>query len=157
MAVDVQSPDIRQQGEAPAGARLRDERSIGDLIKELRDETTTLMRQEIALAKAETMEKARAATRNGMTAGIGGGIAFAGFLFVLLGASFIITNILVAAGVGPFVSLWLGPLIVGVVVVIVGLILLSKGLNGLSKNSIVPQQTLKTLQEDGQWVRAKLK
>ena len=41
----------------PQSAELRD-RPVGELLKQLANETTTLMRQELELAKAEMREKA---------------------------------------------------------------------------------------------------
>ncbi|HOA75771.1 MAG TPA: phage holin family protein [Phycisphaerae bacterium] len=131
------------------------DRSLGALFKRLRDETATLFRQEMRLAKVETMEKARTYGRNSALLGVGGGLAFAGLLFILLGASHGVTALLLAAGVSPPNALWLGPLIVGVVVAIVGYLVLRKGLNTLKRESIVPEQTLRSLQENQEWVKHK--
>jgi hypothetical protein len=133
-----------------------DEHSIGALFKKLRDETATLFRQEVQLAKVETMEKARTYGRNSALLGVGGGLAFAGLLFILLGASHGVTALLLWAGISPPNALWLGPLIVGVVVALVGYLILRKGLNTLKRESPVPERTLRSLQENQEWVKHKL-
>ena len=59
---------------APENKELRD-RATGDLLKELSDQTTTLVRQEIELAKAEFRQKGRMAGRG---AGLFGGASLFG-------------------------------------------------------------------------------
>ena len=56
------------------------DRSLGDLISEVTTDLSTLMRQELELAKAELQQTA---TRAGKGAGMLGGAAVAGY-FVLL-------------------------------------------------------------------------
>jgi hypothetical protein len=67
-------------------AASRDGRSMVELLKELRDETVTLMRQEVALAKVELSEKAVRYGRNIAYLAIGGLILYAGLLFLLAAA-----------------------------------------------------------------------
>lgn len=59
------------------------DRSLGDLISEITGDLSTLMRQELELAKAELQQSA---SRAGKGAGMLGGAAVAGY-FVLLFAS----------------------------------------------------------------------
>ena len=59
------------------------DRSLGDLISEITEDLSTLVRQELELAKAEL---AQTASRTGKGAGMLGGAAVAGY-FVLLFAS----------------------------------------------------------------------
>ena len=63
----------------PAGQSVGD-RSLGDLISEVTQDLSTLMRQELELAKAELQQSA---SRAGKGAGMLGGAAVAGY-FVLL-------------------------------------------------------------------------
>ena len=60
------------------------EHSLANLIRELRDETMTLMRQEIALAKAELAEKASRMGKKAIFVGVGGALAGAALIFLLL-------------------------------------------------------------------------
>jgi hypothetical protein len=70
--------DLGPPAAGPAG-----DRSLGDLIGEVTEDLSTLMRQELELAKAELQQSA---TRAGKGAGMLGGAAVAGY-FVLLFAS----------------------------------------------------------------------
>ena len=84
------------------------DKSLGDLFSDLTQETSSLLRQEVQLAKAELTHSATEAARGiGMLIG-GGAVAYAGLLFVLLAVVFG----LIKAGLEP----WLAALIVGLVV-----------------------------------------
>jgi hypothetical protein len=67
--------DIGSPAQQPVG-----DRSLGDLISEVTQDLSTLMRQELELAKAELQQSA---SRAGTGAGMLGGAAVAGY-FVLL-------------------------------------------------------------------------
>lgn len=132
-------------GPPPVGPRPGDDRSLGDLFSELTTETTTLVRQEIALAKAEiTADAKKAGTHAG--AAIGGGlVAYAGFLVLLIA---------LGAGLNDlFDSSWLGMLLVGLVAAIAGYLMLQKGLAALKTVNPVPERTLQTLHDDKQWLK----
>jgi hypothetical protein len=137
------------------GHEGHDRRSIGDLLKELRDESIVLMRQEVALAKAEVAEKIQRTMKNTGYIAVGGAVAFAGLFFLLLAASQAIAGILVAAGAADMAP-WLAPLIVGVIVGIAGLLMVMKGKKTLEKESIAPEHTVGTLKDNKQWVKEKL-
>src|SRR5918994_2868299 len=84
---------------------LRD-RPIGDLVKQLSGQTSTLVKQEIDLAKAEMSEKASIA---GKGAGLLGGAAVVGLL-----AAGALTACLILA-LGEVIPDWLAALIVALV------------------------------------------
>jgi hypothetical protein len=67
----------------PPPGQTADDRSLGELISEVTGDLSTLMRQELELAKAELQQSA---SRAGKGAGMLGGAAVAGY-FVLLFAS----------------------------------------------------------------------
>ena len=52
---------------------------------------------------------------------------------------------------------WLAALIIGVGVLALGLILIFIGKRRLSADSLVPQRTLRTLRDDGIWLRERLR
>jgi len=134
-----------------------DPRSINDMIKELRDQTTTLVREEVALAKSEMSEKVSRITRNGGYLIGGAIIAFAGLVVLLLAVSAGLYVGLVAAGVSNAVAGWLAPLIVGIVVVAIGYGMISKAKNTLQNESLVPSRTADSIREDAQWMKGKVK
>jgi xanthine/uracil permease len=122
-----------------------DDRSLGELFAELARETSTLVRQEVELAKTEMTQKAsRVGKSVGMLA-VGGAIAYAGLLAIL--AAIIIG--LAALGV-PW---WLSALLVGLVVAAVGYLLVQKGRDALKQADLAPRQTIETLKEDAAWVK----
>lgn len=150
MATDVQTPTPRSSRPPAEG------RSFGELFGRLRDETTTLFRQEVRLAKAETMEKAEIYGRNGAILGVGGALGFAAALFILASLSIALEPLLVTVGLTPITAEWLSPLIVGVVVAIVAYVLVRKGVAALKSESPVPGQTIDSLQENKEWLKQKL-
>src|SRR5215210_5018186 len=126
-------------------AQDRNERSLGDLFTTLTRETSTLLRQEVQLAKAELTQSAtEAASGIGMLLA-GGAVAYAGLLFVLLAIVFG----LIKAGLEP----WVSALIVGLVVVAIGAILVLRARESLKPANLTPQQTVETLKEDAAWAK----
>ena len=134
---------------------LREERSIGQLLKELRDETTTLLRQEVELAKTEMSEKASRTGKNLGSLAVGGGVAFLGALALLAAVIYGLTSILnqfMSVGV----AIWLAPLIVGLVLAAIGYSMLQKALAALKQESLTPRTTTQTLQENKEWLKARM-
>jgi hypothetical protein len=126
----------------------RDDRSLGELLGDLAQQTATLARQEVELAKTEMTEKASRVGRNLGFLAIGGAVAYAGFLAIL--AALIVA--LAANGV-PW---WLAALLVGVVVAGVGYVLVQKGLAALKREELAPRQTIETLKEDKDWAKEQI-
>ena len=122
----------------------REERSLGDLFSELATETSTLVRQEVALAQVELTQKA---TRVGKNVGflvVGGAVGYAALLAVIAA---------VIIGLANFIPAWAAALIVGVIVGIVAYLLVSSALTALKKTDLTPRETVDTLKEDAQWLK----
>jgi hypothetical protein len=126
----------------------RDDRSLGELLGDLAQQTATLARQEVELAKTEMTQKASRVGRDLGFLAIGGAVAYAGFLAIL--AALIVA--LAANGV-PW---WLAALLVGVVVAGVGYVLVQKGLAALKREDLAPRQTIETLKEDKDWAKEQI-
>jgi len=131
-----------------------DPRSLSDLIKELRDESVALVREEVALAKAEMNEKVSTVGRNSALLIAGGAVAHLGLIFLLLAVSY---GLYVAIGLAglPLHALWIAPLIVGLVIGGIGLTMFFKAKKTLANFSPVPHQTKQSLKEDKQWLQNK--
>ena len=129
-------------------AQLRDERSLGDLFSELSRETTTLVRQEMQLAKAELTQSATEAARGIGMLVAGGAVAYAGLLFVLLAIVFG----LIEAGWDP----WVSALVVGLVVVAIGGVLVLRARESLKPANLAPKKTVETLKEDAEWAKEQI-
>src|SRR5215210_1557301 len=134
---------------------VREERSIGQLLKELRDETTTLLRQEVDLAKTEMSEKASRVGTNLGSLAVGGGVAFLGALALLAAVIYGLTSLLNQfMSVGVAISL--APWIVGLVLAAIGYSLVKKALATLKQESLTPTRTTQTLQENKEWLKARM-
>ena len=121
------------------------ERSIEELFADLTRETSTLLRQEVALAKTEMGEKV---SQLGKYAGLlvaGGLIAYAGLL------ALVATLIFMFAKAG--MAFWGAALLTAVIVLVIGGVLAWAGMNGLKRADLVPRKTLETLKEDKQWAQ----
>ena len=132
----------------PVSAR-EDDQSVGQLLRELSEETSTLVRQEVQLAKAELSEKAKQA---GKGAGLLAGAAVMGV--ALLGAftAFLIAVIALALPV------WLAALVVTIVYAVVVAVLALAGRSALRKATpVTPEQTIDTVKEDVQWAKTQAK
>ncbi|MDG5815976.1 phage holin family protein [Chitinispirillales bacterium ANBcel5] len=134
-----------------------EEESVGDLLKDLRDEAFTMIKQQIELAKTETSEKVSSLGKNSAYLLAGGLVVYAGILFLLAGLTLLGYVGLIAAGVSPAISLWLMPLITGVIVGLIGYGFVKKALKTFKGTSVVPQKTVHSLKEDKQWITRKRK
>jgi hypothetical protein len=125
-----------------------DERSLGDLFNELRDQTRTLISQEMRLAKAEAAQKGKQAGKAAGFVAVGGFVIYAGLLAIILGI------ILVLAQVVP---VWVAALVVGVIVALIGYLVLQKGLSDLKADKLKPEKTLTTMKENKEWLQSQAK
>jgi hypothetical protein len=129
-------------------AQVRDERSLGDLFSDLSRETTTLVRKEVQLAKAELTQSATEAARGIGMLVAGGAVAYAGLLFLLLAIVFG----LIEVGWDP----WVSALVVGLVVVAIGAVLVLRARESLKPANLAPQKTVETLKEDAEWAKEQI-
>lgn len=133
-----------------------EEESVADLVKDLRDETINMVRQQIELAKTETSEKFSVYSKNISSVAIGAGVLFAGLLFLLSAFTFGEYIIFVEAGLTPLVSLWLAPLITGLIVSLVGWGMVSSSMKKIKQTPILPGKLFHSIKEDRQWIQRKL-
>jgi predicted phage tail protein len=122
----------------------REERSLGELFSELAAETSTLVRQEVALAQTELTQKATTVGKNVGFLVVGGAVGYAALLAVIAA---------VIIGLAHFIPAWAAALVVGVVVGIVAYLLISSALTALKKTDLTPRNTVETLKEDAQWLK----
>ena len=122
------------------------DRPIGELVKDLADQTSTLVRQEIRLAQAELTQRGKVA---GKGAGLLGGAAV--FALAMLGA---FTATLIAA-LDEVMSTWLAALIVTVLWAIVAFVLYRAGRSSLERATPPAPQTVDTVKEDIQWAKTR--
>ena len=130
----------------------KEDRSFGSLFTELTQETTTLVQQEVALAKAEMSEKISQVGSGLATLIIGGFILFAGILKLLDAVIFGIAELL-----PPDLTPWLAALIVGVIVAIIGAVMVQKGRSNLKSGNLVPQRTAESLRRDKEFAKEQIR
>src|SRR4051812_21744826 len=120
------------------------ERGLGELVKTLADQTTTLVRQEIRLAQAEVTQKGKVAGKGaGMLAGAG--------VAALLGLGALTALLIVV--LDSFLPLWLAALIVTLLWLAIAAVLAISGRNALQAATPPAPQTVETVKEDIQWAK----
>ncbi|HKF86390.1 MAG TPA: phage holin family protein [Candidatus Limnocylindrales bacterium] len=126
-------------------AEPRTERSLGELFGSLTAQLGQLVHKEVELARTEMTANAVRTARNASLIGVGGAVAYGGFLVVLAAA----VGVLIALGL----DLWLAALIVGVVVIGIGYALIQRGRSQLEAGSLAPSRTIETLKDDAEWAK----
>jgi hypothetical protein len=125
--------------------------SVGELVGQVTSDLSTLMRQELELAKAEIKVEVR---KSGKAAGMLGGAGGAGY-FALLFLSLTIAFALGKLFGNDLGALALGALVVTVIYGIAAALLYMRGRRELQQVSPTPTQTVETLKEDVQWAKAR--
>jgi uncharacterized membrane protein YqjE len=135
----------------PAGsdqAELRD-RPVSELLKELSAQTSTLVRQELELAKAEMAEK-------GKRAGFGAGMFGAAGLLGLFALAALTTCVIAALATG--MEVWLAALIVAAVYAgIAGVLALIGRQKTREAVPPAPEQAIESTKEDVQWAKSRMR
>ena len=125
------------------------EPALGDLIRQLAQDSATLVRQEVALAKAELRDNVKSVARDAAMIAIGGIVATIGVLVLIACLVMLVGDALDEP--------WLGALIVGILFLAVGGFMAMKFLKNLKNDTLAPDQTIQTLKEDKQWLQSEIK
>jgi hypothetical protein len=128
----------------PGGPRDVSERSFGELVGELSDDLSRLVRQEIQLAKVEAREDL---SKVGRGAGMLGGAGVAGLLTLLFLSLALMFALATVMDVG-----W-AALIVGALWGVVAAVLAAAGRSGLRQATPPLEETTETLKEDARWAK----
>jgi len=129
-------------------AERNEERSIGELFSQLANDTTTLVRQEVRLAKVELGQKAAQVGKQIGLIALGGAVTYAGVLAIVAA---------LIALLAEYISVWLSALIVGVVVVGIGYFLSRREIVALKQLDVTPKATVATLKEDKEWAKGQMR
>jgi len=125
---------------------LRDERTFGQLMGQLSQDMTLLVRQELQLAKTEINEKISRAMGNVASVATGGLVTWAGALALVAGIILVLSQV-----VG--LPAWLAALLVGAVLGITGFVMVRGALRQLKRIDPTPRRTVKTIEDDIEWVK----
>ena len=124
-----------------------EERSVGELVQQLSQQTSTLVRQEMRLAQAELQEK-------GKRAGLGAGMFGGAGLVALYGVGALIAEAIMVLGTA--LEPWLAAVIVGVVLLLVAGLLALIGKSKVKQATPAkPEQALESVQRDIDEVKAR--
>lgn len=144
------TPTEGGEGTPPPPGRDTGEPSLGKLFQELAQESSTLIKQEAALAKAEMRENLKHLAKDAVLLAIGGGLLLVGLLVLTAFLVMILADLFDDA-------YWLGALIIGAIYALIGGILLAKAKSGFQHDDLKPDQTIQTLKDDKRWAQAEAK
>ena len=127
---------------------LRDQ-SFGELFKHLSEQTATLVRQELDLAKAEMQQK-------GKRAGVGIGMIGAGGVLALAAVGALTATLILV--LAEWMDAWIAALIVTLVYAAGAAVLALQGKEKVGEATPpVPEQTIETVKVDVQWAKSQVK
>ena len=120
------------------------EDSIGELFKRLSDDTGDLVKQEIKLAKIEMQRTASALGDDLRNVGIAVVVA-------TLGALSLMTFLIISIGHLLDDKYWLSSLLIGVIFLAIGGIMAKSAITDMKQRTLLPEQTMQTLNADKAW------
>jgi uncharacterized membrane protein YqjE len=123
--------------------------STGSLIRGILNDLRTLIREEIALARAEMREQAGRARSAALSFGIAAAALAFGAIFLLIAVALGIANLLGWPA-------WTGFLIMALLLCIGGYFTLSSGRKQLASVHAMPEETVTTLKENSEWIAKRL-
>jgi Putative Actinobacterial Holin-X, holin superfamily III len=132
------SPDPRTVAAVGQGGRDVGAASVGELVGEVSQDLSTLMRQELALAKAEVKQEA---IKAGRAAGMLGAAGFAGYMVLLF------ASIAACWGLAEVMAKGWAALIVTAVWAVIGAVLYARGRQRMREVNPMPERTTGTAKE----------
>ena len=147
---DVEHTGARDpEGKAVPGApEAGDPAGFVRLLKDLAEDTRTLVQQEIELVRMEVSRSARRIAVDGAWIWAGAVVLTVGLICLALA---------LALGLGALLdSYWLGALVTGGAFALIGALLAWRGVRDLRAGGLLPTNPLESLQEDRDWARREL-
>lgn len=123
------------------------DKSIGQLVKELAEDLSTLVRSEVALAKLELRQTAA-------NIGVVGALFAAALFCVLFAMAFLLVTVVLA--LAEVLAPWLSALIVAVVLIITAVVLALIGKKKLTSVEFVPTRTVETVKDNVEAIKSDL-
>lgn len=125
-----------------AGQSADTSNTLGDTVTGVIEDVQNIVRGEVQLAKTEIKEDVG---KLGKAIGMIGAAAFlalVGFIFLMLGVTYLLNKSL---------EMWISAGIVGLALLIIGAIIGVVGKNQLQEANMVPDKTIESLKEDKEW------
>jgi uncharacterized membrane protein YqjE len=123
----------------------REQESLSELVGQLGQDMTLLVRQEVQLARVELGGILSRAVRDSLSLAGAGLLSYVGVLALVAGIVLVLVQV---AGVPA----WLAALLVGAVLAVIGLGMVLTAVRDLRRLG-PPQRTVKTIRDDVQWVK----
>lgn len=128
---------------------LGQERSVGELVKQMSEQVSVLVRDELKLAQLEM-------TRKGKEAGTGAGLMGGGGLIALYGVGCLVACAIIA--LSGVLAAWLSALIVGAVLLVAAAIVAQAGRSRLRKAAPpMPEQAMDSIKTDVEEVKERVR
>jgi uncharacterized membrane protein YqjE len=118
--------------------------SIGDLLSNLAAQSTSLVRDEIALVGREFYEKGKTIRPALIVLAIGTFLAMLASLMLCAGIVLFISQ---------YINTWLSAAITGSILGLIALTMITISISRLKQTSFRPEQTLKSLEENKEWLK----
>jgi hypothetical protein len=136
---------------------MNEESSTRDLVRRLRDESTSLIRDEVALAKTEISEKVAMVGRNLGFLIAGALVGYSALVLLLIAIGSLAAEGLISAGLDPAMAHFLGLAGVAIIVGIISAVLVKKALNKLNTANLKPQRSQESLSNDKEFAKQQIK
>ena len=141
--------DHRRMGNAPLGdlgspnhTTATSGDSLGDTVTGIIEDLQNIVRGEVQLAKTEIKEDAGKMGKALGKIGAAVFLALVGFIFLMLGVTYLLNKSL---------EMWISAGIVGLVLLVIGAILGMASKNQMQEANMVPDKTIDSLKEDKEW------
>ncbi|PRY11487.1 phage holin family protein [Kineococcus rhizosphaerae] len=132
-------------GPGPTAGPTRSDESVGQLLSQLTEQVSHLVRDEVQLAKIDLTEK-------GKKAGVGIGMFSGAGLLAFFGVGALVTTAII--GLSHAVTAWLAALIVAVVLFAIAAVLALMGKKEVQQATpVVPKDAVEGLKQDVQTVK----
>lgn len=132
----------------------QEETNLADLLKQLRDDTTTLVREEIVLAKTEMAEKATALSRKAVMIAAGALLGYMALVPLLIGLGYLLRDVFQRWDFSTGTATFLGMLVVALITgaISAGIVMAALG----RKTNLTPERTLHSLEQDKNLIKNKM-
>jgi hypothetical protein len=128
--------------------------ALPHLLRGISSDITTLVRDEVALAKAELTQKGQRLARHATAMAEAGGVLLAAGLALLLAAIYGLTAVLdLFLPLG--LAVWLAPTLIGLGLGLLGWSRLQTARRAFTSEGLSLSETAETLQENKQWLKSR--
>ena len=137
-------------------ATLDQGHDLPSLVERLGQDAATLLDQKLTLLKIEVREEVDAYVRGSIAILAGGIVAAVGFALVNVALAFAVSTFFANTDLSQPARYALGFVLTGALYLVIGAIVIVATRNRLARVGIVPEQTVKELERDKEWIQKEL-